>query len=90
MGIHFPRKASFSQLHMRAALEDLGISISIPDILAGVAWRGQRLFLKSWNSTTAIDAITQKKNVSSRLYAVNSSIKLRHQGALANFAMKGG
>ena len=39
MGIHFPRKASFSQLHMRAELEDLGISISIPDILTGVAWR---------------------------------------------------
>ena len=39
MEIHFPTKASFSQLHMRAALEDLGISISIPDILAGVAWR---------------------------------------------------
>lgn len=36
---HFPRKASFLQLHMRAALEDLGISISIPDILAGASLR---------------------------------------------------
>ena len=33
------KKASFSQLHVRAALEDLGISISFPDIPAGVAWR---------------------------------------------------
>ena len=88
MGIHFPRKASFSQLHMRAALEDLGISISIPDILTGVAWR--ETFLEVLKLHHRSRRHNLEKSVSSRLYAVNSSIKLRHQGALANFAMKRG
>ena len=88
MGIHFPRKATFSQLHMRAVLEDLGISISIPDINASVAWR--KTFLEVVKLHHRYRRHNLEKSVSSRLYAVNSSIKLRHQGALENFAMKGG
>ena len=46
----------------------------------------------SWNRETPPQYRRHnlEKSVSSRLYAVNSSIKLRHQGALANFVMKGG
>ena len=65
---------------MRVALEDLGISISIPDILAGVAWRETHITYRRHNL---------EKSVPSRLYAVNSN-EGRHSGAPRNFVMRGG
>ena len=54
----------------------------------GVAWR--ETFLEVVKLHHRYRRHNSEKSVSSRLYAVNSSIKLRHQGALANFAMKRG
>ena len=87
MEIHFPTKAFFSQLHMRAALEDLGISISIPDILAGVAWR--ETFLEVVKLHHRYRRHKLDESVPSRLYAVNSN-EGRHSGAPRNFAMRRG
>ena len=64
------KKASFSQLHMRAALEDLGISISFPDIPAGVAWR--ETFREVVNLHHRYRRHNLEKSVPSCLHAVNS------------------
>ena len=87
MEIHFPRKASFSPLHMRATLEDLGISISIPDVHAGVAWR--KTFLEVVKLHDRYRRHNLEKSVPSCLYAVNSN-EGRHSGAPRNFAVRGG
>ena len=72
---------------MRASLEDLGISISIPDILAGVAWR--ETFLEVVKLHHRYRRHNLEKSVPSRLYAVNSN-EGRHSEAPRNFAMRGG
>ena len=72
---------------MRAALEDLGISISIPDILAGVAWR--ETFFEVVKLHHRYRRHNLEKSIPLCLYAVNSN-EGRHSGAPRNFAMRGG